>query len=64
MVMGRNGYGPILSWAEMVMGRNDQLPSVRFFEYMTEKVFVVYLTKLKQYSVLFDFFTLDTCLEQ
>ena len=26
MVMGRNGYGPILSWAEMVMGRNDQLP--------------------------------------
>ena len=23
MVMGRNGYGPKLSWAEMVMGRND-----------------------------------------
>ena len=29
MVMDRNGYGPILSWAEMVMGRNDQLPYVR-----------------------------------
>ena len=28
MVMGRNGYGPILSWAEMVMGRNDQLPLI------------------------------------
>ena len=27
MVMGRNGYGSILSWAEMVMGRNNQLPS-------------------------------------
>ena len=23
MVMGRNGYGPKWSWAEMVMGRND-----------------------------------------
>ena len=23
MVMGRNGYGPKCSWAEMVMGRND-----------------------------------------
>ena len=29
MVMGRNGYGPILSWAEMVMGRKDQLPFVQ-----------------------------------
>ena len=26
MVMCRNGYGPILPWAEMVMGQNDQLP--------------------------------------
>ena len=24
--MGRNGYGPKWSWAEMVMGRNDQGP--------------------------------------
>ena len=23
MVMGRNGYGPKWSWAEMVLGRND-----------------------------------------
>ena len=23
MVMGRNGYGPKWSWAEMAMGRND-----------------------------------------
>ena len=26
--MGRNGNGPILSWAEMFMGRNDQLPII------------------------------------
>ena len=26
IIYGRNGYGSILSWAEMVMGRNDQLP--------------------------------------
>ena len=25
--MGRNGYGPKCSWAEMVMGRNDPEPS-------------------------------------
>ena len=31
--MGRNSYGPILAWAEMVMGRNDQLP------FITEYVF-------------------------
>ena len=24
--MGRNGYGPKWSWAEMVMGRNDPKP--------------------------------------
>ena len=24
--MGRNGYGPKWSWAEMVMGRNDPEP--------------------------------------
>ena len=32
MVMGRNGYGPILSWAEMVMGRNDQLPFLTLYK--------------------------------
>ena len=26
--MGRNGYGPKWSWAEMVMGRNDPEPFV------------------------------------
>ena len=27
--MGRVGYGPSLSWAEFVMGRDVQLPSLR-----------------------------------
>ena len=26
--MGRNGYGPKWSWAEMVMGRNDPEPTM------------------------------------
>ena len=34
MVMGRNGYGHILSWAEMVMGRNDQLPELYVYACM------------------------------
>ena len=38
MVMGRNGYGPKWSWAEMVMGRNDpesfQIPSASKDVYM------------------------------
>ena len=37
MVMGRNGYGPILSWAEMVMGRNDsyRFSAQRFIAWWT-----------------------------
>ena len=31
MVMGRYGYGPKWSWAEMVMGRNDPKSSARLF---------------------------------
>ena len=35
MVMGRNGYGPKWSWAEMVMGRNDP-ESIRLFTVIYE----------------------------
>ena len=35
--MGRVGYGPSLSWAEFVMGRDVQLPS----EDGKEKLYVV-----------------------
>ena len=49
--MGRNGYRPILSWAEMVMGRNDQLPntsnSIHLFIWvvinLVVKIFVSYI---------------------
>ena len=33
MVMGRNGYGPKWSWAEMIMGRNDPESSVSNFNF-------------------------------
>ena len=73
MVMGRNGYGPILSWAEMVMGRNDQLPSVliRMRQYLGcaviyEKNMELQMQKVRRpfnililYISLFDFFSLD-----
>ena len=35
LVMGRVGYGPSLSWAEFVMGRDVQLP-------LTYLLFTVY----------------------
>ena len=44
--MGRVGYGPSLSWAEVVMGRDVQLPLLReiitFLDYLNDKVFRLY----------------------
>ena len=39
MVMGRNGYGPKWSWAEMVMGRNDPESSFLFLMILYEWCF-------------------------
>ena len=36
--MGRNGYGPKWSWAEMVMGRNDPEP----YRYTTTTTYLTF----------------------
>ena len=45
--MGRNGHGPILSWAEMVMGRNDQLPYLRICVKLGLKIQICKLSSVR-----------------
>ena len=45
MVMGRNGYGPKWSWAEMVMGRNDPesvKPNRARLDYHISVIFMIF----------------------